>query len=33
MLRLLGKAWSGLTHLAWYISYKVDGDQRSRTMP
>jgi hypothetical protein len=30
MLRLLGKAWGGITHLAWYLSYRVDGDQRSR---
>jgi hypothetical protein len=32
MLRLLGKAWCGVTHLAWYIAYKLDGDQRSRPM-
>jgi hypothetical protein len=33
MLRLLEKAWGGVTHLAWYITYKVDGDQRSRPTP
>jgi hypothetical protein len=33
MLRLLAKAWGGVAHLAWYITYKVDGDQRSRPMP
>ena len=30
MLRLLGKAWDGVSYLAWYITYRVDGDQRSR---
>jgi hypothetical protein len=33
MLRLLAKAWGGVTHLVWYITYKVDGDQRSRATP
>ena len=31
MLRLIGKAWDGVTHLAWYLTYRVDGDQRSRS--
>jgi hypothetical protein len=31
MLRLIGRAWGGVVHLAWYLHYRVDGDQRSRT--
>jgi hypothetical protein len=33
MFGLLGRAWSGVTHLAWYIAYKMDGDERSRSTP
>jgi hypothetical protein len=31
MLRLIGRAWDGIAHLAWYLHYRVEGDQRSRT--
>jgi hypothetical protein len=31
MMRLLGKAWGGVAHIAWYLTYRVDGDQRSRS--
>jgi hypothetical protein len=30
MLRLFEKAWEAASHLAWYVTYRVDGDQRSR---
>ena len=31
MLRLLEKAWGGVSHLAWYITYRAEGHQRSRS--
>jgi hypothetical protein len=33
MLKLIGKAWGAATHVAWYLTYRVDGDQRSRPTP
>jgi len=33
MFKLLGKAVDAAAHLAWYLTYRVDGDQRSRPTP
>jgi hypothetical protein len=33
MMRLIGKAFGAAAHLAWYLTYRVDGDQRSRPIP
>jgi hypothetical protein len=30
MITLIGKAVGAAAHLAWYLAYRVDGDQRSR---
>jgi hypothetical protein len=30
MLKIFGKAWEAAAHIAWYVTYRVEGDQRSR---
>jgi len=30
MRKLIGKAWGAAAHFAWYLTYRVDGDQASR---
>jgi hypothetical protein len=33
MRKLIGMAWGAATHVAWYVTYRVGGDQRSRPTP
>jgi hypothetical protein len=33
MVKLIGKAFGAAAHLAWYLTYRAEGHQRSRPMP
>jgi hypothetical protein len=30
MRRIVGLAWGAASHFAWYVSYRVEGGQRTR---
>jgi len=33
MRRLIGMAWGAAGHVAWYLTYRVEGGQRYRGAP
>lgn len=33
MRNLIGKAWGAASHVAWYVTYRVEGGQRYRVVP